>query len=78
MPTLEPLFHHVLPLLLVVTRFTGLFVFTPLLRSATVPRMFKVFLAFTFGIAIYQFVPEIPKGTSSRRLNMVSRPLMIR
>ena len=60
MPSLEPILPHVLPLMLVVARLTGLFIFTPVLTSATIPTVFKAMLAFMFGVALYPFVPEIP------------------
>ncbi|MFK7758803.1 MAG: flagellar biosynthetic protein FliR [Phycisphaerales bacterium] len=59
MVSFEPMLEHVLPLMLVVARLTGLFMFTPLLRSGAVPRIFKVMLAFMFGIALYPFVPAL-------------------
>lgn len=57
MVTIEPILLHALPFLLVLARITGLFLFTPLLTSNTVPRVYKVLLAFMFSIAIYPFVP---------------------
>ncbi|MCC5822975.1 MAG: flagellar biosynthetic protein FliR [Phycisphaerales bacterium] len=59
MPSLEPILDHVLPLLMVVIRLTGLFIFTPLLSSANVPFQFRALLAFMFAVAIYPFVPPI-------------------
>jgi len=59
MDMIEPMLVHVLPLMLVATRLTGLFLFTPLLRSATVPRIFKAVFAFMFAIALYPSVPHL-------------------
>ena len=61
MPTLDPIVPHVLPLMLVVARLTGLFVFTPLLNSSTVPIRFRALLAFMFGVALYSGAPPIPE-----------------
>ncbi len=60
--SLEPILVHVLPVMLVVTRLTGLFLFTPLLRSSTVPRSFKAMIAFMFGVALYPAIPPIDPG----------------
>lgn len=57
MPDLTPILVHAMPFMLVLTRITGVFLFTPLLTSTTIPLTFKVLLAFTFSIAIYPFVP---------------------
>jgi flagellar biosynthesis protein FliR len=46
-----------LPFLLVLTRITGIFLYTPMLASTSVPIMFKALLAFMFAIAIFPFVP---------------------
>ena len=59
MELITPMLVHVLPLLLVVARLTGLFLFTPLLRSATIPRVFKALLAFMLAIALYPSIPPI-------------------
>lgn len=59
MPSLEPILHHVLPLMMVVIRLTGLFLFTPLLSSGSIPFQFRALLAFMFALAIYPFVPAL-------------------
>jgi len=64
MPTLEPILDHVLPLMLIVARLTGLFLFTPLLNSGTMPATFKALLAFMFGVALYPGAPAIPEAAS--------------
>jgi flagellar biosynthetic protein FliR len=71
MPNLEPILPHVLPLMLVVARLTGLFVFTPILSSTTIPTMFKALLAFAFGIALYPFIPAIPPSASLDLIQLV-------
>lgn len=60
MPWLDPILPHLLPLLTVVVRLTGLFIFTPILASGTIPFQFRALLAFMFAVAIYPFVPPIP------------------
>jgi flagellar biosynthetic protein FliR len=54
---IESILSHGIPFLLVLTRITGLFLFTPLLASNSIPAIFKVMLAFMFAVAIYPFVP---------------------
>jgi len=49
--------EHTIPFMMVLTRITGLFIFTPLLASNSIPAVFKVLMAFMFSIAIYPFVP---------------------
>lgn len=57
MVSFETMLPHVLPLMLVAARLTGLFLFTPLLRSTTIPTMFKAMIAFMFAVALYPSVP---------------------
>jgi len=64
MPTLEPIVPHVLPLMLIVARLTGLFIFTPLLNSATIPVVFRALLAFMLAVALYSGAPPIPEQAS--------------
>lgn len=64
MPSLEPILPHVLPLALVVARLTGIFLFTPMLSSISVPMMWRALLAFMFAVAIYPFVPPMPGAAS--------------
>jgi flagellar biosynthetic protein FliR len=59
MEMISPMLVHVLPLMLVAARLTGLFLFTPLLRSATIPRVFKAVFAFMLAVALYPAVPHI-------------------
>lgn len=58
MPTLEPILPHVVPLMLVVARVTGIFVLTPLLGSSSVPTVYRAMLAFMFSIAIYSSIGD--------------------
>lgn len=64
MVSLGPILPHVLPLMLVVSRITGLFLFTPMLSGGSVPRQFKVLLAFMFGVAVYPFIPATGAGAA--------------
>lgn len=57
MPDFTPILAHAIPFMLVLTRVTGIFLFTPLLTSASIPQSFKALLAFSFAVAIYPFVP---------------------
>lgn len=58
MPDFTPILVHAIPFMLVLTRITGVFLFTPLLTSQSIPRSFKTLLAFVFSLAIYPFVPQ--------------------
>lgn len=71
MDMITPMLVHVLPLMLVATRLTGLFLFTPLLRSATLPRMFKAMLAFMFAIALYPAIPQLSPFASIDTVQLV-------
>ena len=71
MEMIEPMLVHVLPLMLVVARLTGLFLFTPLLRSATIPRSFKVSLSLMIGIALYPSVPAIDPMVSIDAIQLI-------
>ncbi|MHA7812427.1 MAG: flagellar biosynthetic protein FliR [Phycisphaerales bacterium] len=70
MTDLTPILAHSIPFLLVLTRLTGLFLFTPLLTSNSIPRSFKTLLAFAFTVAIYPFVPPaaIPESFTLAQL----------
>jgi flagellar biosynthetic protein FliR len=57
MPEFTPILAHAVPFMLVLTRVSGIFLFTPLLTSTSIPQSFKALLAFSFTIAIYPFVP---------------------
>ncbi|MCA9275484.1 MAG: flagellar biosynthetic protein FliR [Phycisphaerales bacterium] len=57
MPDFTPILAHTIPFMLVLTRVTGIFLFTPLLTSGSIPQSFKALLAFSFAVAIYPFVP---------------------
>ncbi len=70
----ESILVHTVPFMLVVTRLTGLFIFTPLLRSTSVPMPFRALLAFMFGLAIYPFVPPVAPGMAVDLVELV--PLM--
>ncbi|MFG0306363.1 MAG: flagellar biosynthetic protein FliR [Phycisphaerales bacterium JB040] len=57
MPSLEPYIPHLLPFSLVLSRVLGLFMFTPLLSSVTLPRQVRVVVALSFAVAVYPSVP---------------------
>ena len=59
MPDFTPILTHAFPFMLVLTRITGVFLFTPLLTSQSIPRSFKTLLAFSFALAVYPFVPSM-------------------
>lgn len=71
MDMVTPMLAHVLPLMLVAARLTGLFLFTPLLRSATLPRMFKAMLAFMFAIALYPAIPQFSPSVTIDTVQLV-------
>lgn len=54
---IESILVHAIPFLMVLTRITGLFLFTPMLTSTSIPTVFKAMLAFIFTVSIYPFVP---------------------
>ncbi len=64
MTSIESILVHGIPFLMVLARISGLFLFTPLLASNSIPTVFKALLAFMFSIAIYPFVPmqELPQA----------------
>ncbi|MEM9373887.1 MAG: flagellar biosynthetic protein FliR [Planctomycetota bacterium] len=64
MPSLDFILPHALPVMLVVARLIGLFLFAPILNSSTIPRMYRVLLALMFGLAIYPFTPPIDPAVS--------------
>lgn len=53
MPILEYLFPLVVPFALVLSRVVGLFMFTPLLSSTTVPRTYKAFFSAALAAAVF-------------------------
>ena len=57
MNNVESILEHGIPFLLVLTRITGLFLFTPMITSNSIPRIYKALLSFMFAVAIYPFVP---------------------
>lgn len=71
MPTFDPILPHALPMLMVIIRLTGLFLFTPMLSSGSVPYQFKALLAFMFAVAIYPFVPPMDPGATIDLVTLV-------
>ncbi len=57
MTGIEPFIAHVVPFTLVATRLLGLFIFAPILTSASIPTQARVFLALMFTAAIYPSIP---------------------
>jgi flagellar biosynthetic protein FliR len=57
LPIAEPLFAHLVPFVLVTARLSGVFLFSPLLNSASVPRIAKALLVVMLGLAVYPMVP---------------------
>lgn len=57
MPGIEPFFEHAVPFALVATRLIGLFVFAPMLTSASIPMQARVLLAFMLAAAVYPSIP---------------------
>jgi len=55
---IEPLLEHVAPFFLVFARFTGLFVFAPILGSAGVPARARALAAMALAVAVYPSTPE--------------------
>lgn len=54
---LEPLLAHVAPLMLVICRLGGLFIFTPILSNRGIPARFRALMAVMLGVAVYVMVP---------------------
>ncbi|HVZ92874.1 MAG TPA: flagellar biosynthetic protein FliR, partial [Phycisphaerales bacterium] len=53
MPDFEPYIHHLPLFALVLARFSGLFLFSPVLSSTMVPRQARVALMAGFALAVY-------------------------
>ncbi len=71
MPSLDFILPHVLPVMLVIARLIGLFLFAPVLNSSTIPRLYRVMLAVMFGLAIYPFTPELGAGIGVSTVQLV-------
>lgn len=69
------------PWLLVFNRVLGVFMFTPLLASGTVPARFRALLAAAFAAGVYGFLPpsvrEMPDATLPGHAMMMFGELMI-
>ena len=57
MNSIDTILAQGIPFLMILARITGIFLFTPLLASRSIPTMYKAMLAFMFAIAVYPFVP---------------------
>ncbi|MFK7883118.1 MAG: flagellar biosynthetic protein FliR [Phycisphaerales bacterium] len=71
MPSLDVFIPHVLPLMLIVARLSGLFVFAPMLSSGNVPRLYRVLLTVMFAIAIYPFTPPFDSSVSIDTVELI-------
>jgi flagellar biosynthetic protein FliR len=71
---MDSILVHVVPFMLVVTRLTGIFLLTPLLRSTSVPMMFRALLALMFALAIFPFIPPADPSIAVNLVELV--PLM--
>lgn len=60
--------------MMVLTRISGLFVFTPILASTSIPTIYKALMSFMFAIAIYPFVPL---GTLPATIDLISLAPML-
>ena len=73
--------QHFGPWLLVFNRVLGLFLFTPLLTSASVPVRFRAILAAAFAAALYGFVPpefrEMPDANLTEHAMMMAGEFML-
>lgn len=58
MPSIQPLFEHAAPYLLVVIRLSGLFIFAPMLSSRMIPARIRALLTVMFAAAIYPALPR--------------------
>lgn len=56
MPNLEPIFPHIPGFLTVLARLTGLFLFSPVLASAMIPKRVKALLALGLALSVYPTV----------------------
>lgn len=68
MPAIEPILSHATPLMLVVFRLAGLFLFTPLLANRMFPRRFRIMLAVMLGAAVYAGLPAAARSEPSADL----------
>jgi flagellar biosynthetic protein FliR len=68
---LESILEHTIPFMLVVTRLTGIFVYTPLLRSTSVPVVYRALLAFMFALAVFPFTPPVASGIAVDLVELV-------
>jgi flagellar biosynthetic protein FliR len=58
-------------MVMVIIRLTGLFLFTPMLSSGSVPYQFKAVLALMFALAIYPFVPPMDPNATIDLITLV-------
>ncbi len=68
MPIPESILWQVLPLMLVVARVSGLFLFTPLLANRMAPRRVRAMMALVMGTALYAGLPGASRALSETDL----------
>lgn len=71
MPTLEAFIPHLPPFAMVLARFTGLFMFTPLLSSAMLPRRMRALLCFAFALVVYPTINHAAAPVAMDLLDLV-------
>jgi len=64
---IEPLLAHVVPFVFVFARVLGLFVFSPILSSVSVPARAKVLMSVMLAVAVY---PSIPVFYASEQITL--------
>jgi flagellar biosynthetic protein FliR len=57
-PSLEPILPHVPGFLVVLARLTGLFVFSPIIASAMIPKRIKALLALGLALSVYPTIDQ--------------------
>ncbi|MFM9958293.1 MAG: flagellar biosynthetic protein FliR [Phycisphaerales bacterium] len=62
MTSLEPILAHVPAFLVVLARFTGLFIFSPVLASAMIPRRVKIILTLSLAFCVYPTIDHAAFG----------------
>ena len=76
MITIEPILQHIAPFSVVLTRLAGLFMFSPVLSSAQIPRQVKALLVLGMALVVYPTLdPGIFAGVG--RLQLLSLAPML-
>ncbi len=81
MLSIEPMLNHVVPLMLVIFRLAGLFIFSPMLAGLGVTRQIKVLLAVSLGLSVYVSAPTavqtMPSADLISLVPMIAGELLI-